>query len=426
MSTIFSKVSTWIALLLAAILVLLAGTAFGWWSGGGGTPGPSTSASPTVAPTGTSGTPSPSTFVARPVTMGTYVPSAVELTAPTLASAGSGWVVAINDTTQLDTSVSPATETPDVKILYLIDPAGTRYELANLDSLGLTAPNLVAWDYPRAKLLLKSGNADLKVFDMASGAIESSWTFCAEPGWVGSGQARAGNWLVRGNCQGTGIDAIYTDAGATVPSDIVGNTDLVTVRDVGPVQVLSEFETGPDERFIAYYPDGTSAAIPSSVAGDCYMLGKGRGMTLAVYCYSLSTGGLSIWELPVDLSAPYEVVSAAQLEDFAMAAAALGPSDFWITDYCSDSALGIVQFALGDESRLGVLYGGTVEQVGQTPFRYRVCHDTENTAALVSGDGHLWWTDFDSGTMVVLLPGESAGSPIQVVGSDKTVALRQP
>lgn len=415
---------TWVVVLLVLIGALIAGIALGWFdSAGSSGPAPTTTVTPTDEPTPTANT---SAFVERPVTVAAYVPTASTLTETILDSVGSGWVVAIDDTTQIDTADDPYTFTPGDRILYLIAPAGDRYELANLTALGLTAPDLAGWDYSRDKILMVEGRSDLVVFDMATGAIANTWTFCSSPGWISTAQARSGNWLVRGHCQGTGIDGVYTDSGTLVPSDVVGSEDMVTVVDVGSVQVLSGFETGPDERFIAHYADGTTAAIPSSMVGDCYMMGQGRGDTLAVYCYSLETGRLSVWELPVDLSAPHQVISAPELIDFAWSAAAAGPHDFLVTGYCSDSALPIVQVAFGDDRRLGVLYGGTVEPVGQVPFRYRVCHACVGTAALVSGDGHLWWVDFDTGTDVTLLPGESAGSPIQVVGTDGYRALRQP
>ena len=418
----FSSAVMWIIVLLLAIIALVLGIILGWCSPSGSGPAPSPGSSTSATPTSTA----PVTpFVSRPVTTGPHVPAASPLTESVLAASGSAWFMAIDDMSAIDTSVTPHTTTPGARLLYLISPSGDRYEVANLDSLGFSGPDLVAWDPARGKVLLSEDRAQLEVLDLATGAVTSSWTFCDNPGGIRSGQAKAGNWLVRGGCDGTGIDGIYTDAGVHVPSGIVGATDLVTVVDVGDVQVLSEFETPPDSRFIAHYADGTTAAIPSSMAGDCYMLGKGRGQTLAIYCYS-DTGHLSIWEMPVDLSAGHIAVNSAALEAFAASEGGYGPSDFTVTGYWSDSALDIIQFSLGDAKRLGVLYGGTVEPVGQVPFIYRQCYAVLGTAALVGGDGHLWWVDFDSGTDVVLLPGESAGSPIQVVGSDGYTALRQP
>ncbi len=427
MAKIFSNAVTWIVILLVAIILLLLGIVFGWWGDNESTvpsPTPSASANPTTSPSD-----SPE-FVARPVTVGDYVPSAEAVTVNVLASAGSGWVVAIDDTTQIDTSVEPPVVTPDDRILYLISPVGDRYELANLDGIGLDAPDLVAWDYDRGLVLIEQDRTTLNVFDVATGQIASSWTFC--PGGAGKalyGEARDGNWLVRGGCEGSGVDGLYTDDGTLVPSSIVGHDPFTTVVDVGDVQVTWEWEGLVDQKFVAVYPDGTSQLLSwTDAADDCYPLAKGRGPTVAMYCYA-DAGRLSIWELPIDGATPIEVVTSDQLEGFATAEGGYGPDEYWVQDYCSDSALRVVQFALGlgePVARLGVLYGGTVEAVGQVPFVYRACHAAEGTSSLVSGDGHLWWVDFDAGPDVTLLPGQSAGSPIQVVGTDGYRALRQP
>jgi len=420
---ILSSALTWIIVLLLTIVALLLGVVFGWWGGGEESPHPSPS--PSASPSASTSPGDLTGFVERPLTVGEYIPSAEALTAAVLASAGSGWVIAINDTSQINTAVDPHTVTPDQKVLYLISPVGVRYEIANLDTLGLDSPNLVAWDDTRNLLLLAEDRLDLKVFDMATGIIDSSWTPCEGEGGVLSGEARGGNWLVRGNCEGDGFDGLYTDTGTLVPSGIVGAGPYLTVMDVGDVQVQFEFEGLVDEKFVAFYPNGTSSPLPWSIAGDCHPMGKGRGETLAMNCYS-DTGHLSVWELPVDGTAPTQVVTSAELEDFAASQGGYGPTDFMITDYCSDSALRVVQFSFGDTMRLGVLYGGTVEAVGQVPFTYRECHAAKGTASLVSGDGHLWWVDFDTGTDVTMLPGGSADSPIQAVGTDGYTVLRQP
>ncbi|MBN2177320.1 MAG: hypothetical protein JW722_06645 [Demequinaceae bacterium] len=416
MAKILSNAVTWIIVLLLAIIALLLGVLLEWWGGGtaspGPTPAPSTSSSPTVAPTVTPA------FVARPVTVGPYVPPAEVLTEAVLASAGSGWVVAIDDTTQINTAVDPHTVTPDQRLLYLISPTGIRYELANLDGIGLTEPNLVAWDDTRDLLLLVEDRHELQVFDMATGTVDSSWTPCAGEGGVLYGEARGGNWLVRGNCEGDGFDGLYTDAGILVPSGIVGAGPFLTVKDVGDVQVQYESEGLIDDKFIAFYPNGGSAPLPWSSAGDCYPLGKGRGDTLAMNCYS-DAGRLSVWELPVDGMPPIEVVTSGQLEDFAASHGGFGPNDYWVSGYCSDSALRIVQFSLGDENRLGVLYGGSVEGVGaDVSYPFRRCHTVSGTSALMSGGGGLWWADIDNGGTVVMIPPMGSGSAIQTVGTD--------
>jgi len=431
MGKFFGSAGGWFIILLVAIAAIVSGIAFGWFdSGGSPGPGPSVTANPTSS---TTGMPTPSTkatpasFVERPVTKGPHVPSASALTADVLAAAGSGWVVAIDDTSRVNTASEPHTVTSDQKILYLISPDGTRYELANLDGIGLGKPNLVAWDHARDVLLMEQAGTTLNVFDMASGAVTSSWTFC--PSGQGSaryGEARGGNWVIRAGCEGTGVDALYTDAGVVVPSTI----------QIATMQVRYEFEGTVDKKYLAYSPDGSSEPLPWSALSYCDTpLGKGRGDTLAVLCYS-NAGKVSIEELPVDGSPPHEVVSTGQLDGFAMAHGGFGPGEYGVADYWSDSALGIIQFWFGDaDTRLGVLSGGSVEAVGaDASYPFRRVHAVSGTSALVSGGGGLWWVNFDGGTPVVLLPPAGSGTPVQTVGTDGYMigkddgytALRQP
>jgi hypothetical protein len=425
MARLLSSAVTWIIILLLAIIALLAGIVLGWFDTGGGTPSPGASASPTVShsPEDLSG------FVERGVTPGEYVPSAEVLTLDVLVSAGSGWVLAIDDTSQIDTAVDPhSISASGPKILYLISPDGTRYEVANLNTLGLMAPDLVAWDNLRDLILIEEQGSTLNVFDMATGEISSLWTFCEDTGYIESGQARSDNWLVRGGCQGEGIDGVYTDAGSLTTSGypIVGLGSDLTVIDVGDVQVSWEWEGSVEEKFLATFPDGSTDPLPWSAAGECYPLDKGNGATVAMYCDS-GTGHYSVWELPVDGSSPYQVISSTQWEDFLWTAAALTPEDNIAPQrYCSGGTFPMVQANLGDELRLGILNAGMLESAGPLPFRYRACHAVAGSWALLSGNGHLWWYDFATGGEVVMLPGRDAGSPIQVVGTDGYTALRLP
>jgi len=428
MGKILTSAVTWIIVLLLAILGMLAGIAFGWFdSDDEPSPTPDASVGPTDAVT-PSLTAAPPGFVERPVTTGASIPPAEVLTEAALIASESSWVVAIYDSTQVDTGVLPYAVTPGDKILYLIEPTepdGTRYEIANLDDIGLAAPDLVAWDYDRDMILLEDGDTTLNVLDMTTGEIATSWTFCPSgEGYAMYGEARGGNWLVRGGCQGDGIDGIYADSGAPVPSDIVGAGFGYTVIDVGDIQLRHEFEMAPDGRFVAFYTDGSSAVIPTSMAGDCYPLGKGRGATVGIYCYS-DEGDLSVWELPVDGSVPYEVISASELLDYAIALG-YAPGEYWVTGYCSDSVFPIVEVVLNDDQRLAALYGGSVEGLGALAYPYRACHAVSGTWVLMSGDGPLVWTDLDTGGASLLLPGSGSGATIQVVGAEGYTALRQP
>ncbi len=403
-----------------ALLALCAGAWFaGWWPFGGSgsepTPTPSVSASPTASP--------PPSFVERQVTVAPNVPGGQLLTEAVLASAGSGWVVAIYDATSRD---GAGVESPGPKVLYLISPEGIRYEVGNLNTLGMSAPDLVAWDYTRHKVLIVDKLMDMKVIDMVTGAVDGSWPFCDHEGYV-RGSARDSAWLLRGSCNGEGIDGLYGDNGVESPSTVVGKGFGLTVFDVGDVQVQSQFETAPDARFTAFYADGTQATISSSMAGDCYLLGKGKGDTFAAYCYS-SEGTVDVWEFPVDGSAPVDVVTSAQLEAFRLELGVPNPADFFVSGYCSAGDLPLVEVTW-DQSRLGVLKGGALSVGLEPPRTFRHCLATSGTSALVSGDGLLWLADFATGSTVELLPGTVANGAVgatHVVGTDGYRALIQP
>ncbi len=404
-----------------ALLALCAGAWFaGWWPFGGPNAEPTPTPSPTPSVSASpSASPSPS-FIERQVTVAPNVPSSELLTEAALDSAGTGWVVAVYDATSKDDA---GVESPGPRVLYLISPEGTRYEVGNLDTLGMSAPDLVAWDYARHKVLLVDNLMDLKVIDMVTGAIDGSWLFCDHEGYV-RGSARDGAWLLRGSCDGEGIDGLYGDTGVEVPSSIVGKGFGLTVFDVGDVQVQSEFETPPDSRFTAFYADGTQATIPSSVAGDCYLLGKGKGATVAAYCYA-AEGTVDVWEFPVDGSTPVDVVTSAQLGAFRLELGVPNPSDFFVSGYCTAADLPVVEVTW-DQSRLGVLEAGVLTPVAQPPHVFRHCLDASGTSALVSGDGLLWLTDLATGTTVELLPGSGADAAAGVVGTEGYRALLQP
>ena len=406
-----------------AVLALVAGAWFaGWWPFADATPEPTPTPTPTASPSPSATATPPPVFVPRQVTVAPHVPDSELLSAEVLESAGSGWVVAIHDATAVN---DLGVEAPGPRVLYLISPEGTRYELGNLDVLGFGAPDVVAWDYERDKILLVDNLAQAKVVSMVNGAVEGSWELCPREGYV-RGSSKDGAWLLRGSCEGEGIDGLYSDAGVEISDSIVGKGFGFTVFDIGDVQVQSEFETAPDVRFVAFYPDGTEAIIPSEAQGDCYMIGKGAGETFVAYCYA-TTGDttLDVWEFPVDGSEPANVITAAQLEAFRVDLGVPSPADYFVTGYCAASDVRVVEVTW-DQRRLGVPRDGSLEAVSQPPYALRHCHATSGTSALVSGDGFLWLTDFEEGAAIELLPGSAADAAEHVVGAEGYRALMQP
>ncbi len=245
-----------------------------------------------------------------------------------------------------------------------------------------------------ARRSLVDNLSNVKVVNFVTGELDATWSFCDNEGYV-RGSARDGAWLLRGSCDGEGIDGLYTDDGAELDASIVGKGFGFTVFDVGDVQVQSEFETPPESRFTAFYPDGTEAVIPSSATDDCYMIGKGYGETFVAYCYT-EKGALDVWEFPVDGSAPTDVIPSADLEALRVTFGVPGPSDYFVSGYCADSPLRVVEVTWGP-SRLGVLKDGSLVPIGVTGHPFRHCLGASGTTALVSGDGLLWLTDLATG-----------------------------
>ncbi len=128
----------------AAVVALVAGAWFAGWGpfareavAPSPSPTPSSTSSPNPSPT------PPPAFVERQVTVAPHVPDARAPHGGRARVGGTGWVVAIYDATAIDDA---GVESPGPRVLYLISPDGIRYELANLDTLGMGTPDLVAWD----------------------------------------------------------------------------------------------------------------------------------------------------------------------------------------------------------------------------------------------------------------------------------------
>jgi hypothetical protein len=198
------------------------------------------------------------------------------------------------------------------------------------------------------------------------------------------------------------------------------------VFDIGDVQVQSEFETALDARFVAFYPDGTEAIIPSEAQGDCYMIGRGAGETFVAYCYA-TTGDttVDVWEFPVDGSEPTNVITAAQLEAFRVDLGVPSTADYFVTGYCANSDFRIVEVEL-DQSRLGALRDGSLEALSQPPYEFRHCLATSGASALVNGDGFLWLSNVETGAAIEMLPGSAPDAAERVVGTEGYRALMQP
>jgi len=132
-----------------------------------GTTASETTAPPaTTAPPGTTAAPA-TTAVPRPVTTDPGLPSAVSGDLVDWDAVGPGWTLALYDATDVDTWA----DAPSV--LYLVDPAGTRYEVA-----AWTAPpypyGLADWAGTGDAALVRIAGPSAAVVDLRTGATTAT------------------------------------------------------------------------------------------------------------------------------------------------------------------------------------------------------------------------------------------------------------
>ena len=412
--------------LLIALIILILGVLLGWWSNSSGS-GSTSTAQPTSSATGSIAPTMPGAgtqFVSRPVTTGAQIPSANALTEAVLGQAGAGWVLAISDSTSW---TDGGLITDGVKVLYLIKPDGTRYEVANLTTAGYASPDLVAWHHGRDAVLLSEGGSDLMVLSLMSGAVEESWTACSGNGSFRGAALPDGNWLVRGSCDSDPIDGRYADDGTALPAGGIKSGPWGTVYfDVGRVQVSHSFEGLASEQFLAYQPDGSSSqlSLPASTT-DCYPLGKGRGDTLAVYCYG-ATDVPDVYELPIDGSAAVPVASGVNIDDMWDREVPGGPYfPPLVTGYCGVGAHPVIE-SRDERDVLGVMGLAELDILNVSPYTAEECHGGVGPIVLASGPGPLWTINLNTFDVVWMLPGGRDDYPLYVIGADDTNSLIHP
>ncbi len=397
------------ALALALVVAAGVGGAYGWAAirdNQPAVPGPSASPSESASPS-----PSVSPEEAgRAVTVGDGIPSSQPLTRVALASAGRGWVLAMFDSTFRASGADPI---DGQRILYLVSPAGDRYEVANLTQYA--SPVLAAWDTDRNVAFLVESRYVALTVDLASGEVTHEWQFCGEGGSLVA-RSLGGEWLLRGFCSGSSLDGRYADDGTSLGADgVVQGGEGVTVMDVGDVQVRYEFEMPSAESYVAYRADGSHVALePVGPATACYPQGPSLKGGLAATCYGsseMTATGMDlwadrgvVWSLDVNGGAPTEVAGP---DTYAALEILLGDAfpheGIGINGYCLAgdheaviaSGGGAWVFVLGQESPILMANG---EYVATT------CYGGVDDTVLVAGVGPLWTWDASNGRTVMLLP----------------------
>lgn len=389
---------------------------------------------PVIFPSPTDGSqPSPTAgwpeVADRTVTTGPGLPVAVALTDEAYATADTGWVLAIFDSTQRLLNKDPV---EGERVLYLISPIGERYEVANLTRYG--SLHLAAWDTDRQVALIVDGRYIAMTLDLATGEVTHKWQFCGEGGSLTAKDLPGEEWLLRGFCSGEPLDGVYSDDFTFVTGEgIVKGGEGITVTDIGDVQVRYEFEMAPAQSFRAYHPDGTETAMEP--VGDymaCYPAGPSKLGGLVVTCWD-DNGDVTVWNLDFDGGPATQIASTEILFDLAAQSMVPLPLEGAVfTGYCSTETLEAVETShpavavIGGESDIfGILI--------MVDGRYHLasgCYGGVGDTLLLTGDGVLWtWTQNagnPNGDIVILVPVPDMSDNGEWVGAAEGGAIIHP
>ncbi len=320
-SMFFGSAAKTMFTIVVVLLVGVAGIAIAYGagalggSGGGASPSPTAVASaavPTAASTpspDTTTAPADATFVARPVTTGPGIPTAMALSDATLASAGSGWVLTVYDSGTYDAARNPILGT---RILYLISPTGDLYDAGAFSASQNV--DLAAWNVSQGKALLEFDGGHYAVYNLALGTLGATWSLCGDHPVTAFITARDdGAWGFRGSCVGAQVDGVYDDSGADVtPPDYYRAPFARWDVDLGDGGVAIWQPDSPN-LFIVTYPapsEPVEMHLPTGVDG-CRPVGLGRPGTVLASC--TSGGAVSAWELDTSGLPPTQVASSSAL-----------------------------------------------------------------------------------------------------------------
>jgi hypothetical protein len=378
-------------------------------------PGPAVSPSISAAPS-----PDPEISEGAAVTVGEGLPSAAPLTEEVLASVGSGWVLALFDST-----FRPGVDEPiqGQRVLYLVSPQGERYEVTNLTRY--SSLYLAGWDTERNVALLVDARSTIVTIGFGAGGLIHEWQFCGEGGSLSARPLGDGEWLLRGFCSGAALDGRYADDGRLLGSEgIVPGGEGITVMDAGDTQVRYEFEMPPAESYVAYREDGTSVPLePVGPTTACYPLGPSLIGGLAVQCWG-EGDAVSIWNLDLEGGAPSPIAVPETLGAIeAASGGALPAGGAALTDYClaGDHEALVTSHpavaALGED-------GPTI--LGDGEYRATSCLGGVGDTILVAGQGPLWTWNARTGAVVTLLPVPEPGDDGVWVGASEGGAIIHP
>lgn len=367
----------------------------------------------------------------RAVTTGVGLPDAVALTGEAYATADTGWVLAIFDSTKYNGIEEP---TQGERVLYLVSPTGEQYEVANLTRYG--SPHLAAWDIERQVALIVEGRYVALTIDLASGEVTHEWQFCGEGGSMTAKDLPGDEWLLRGFCSGEALDGVYADDFTFVTDEgIVKGGEGITVMDIGDIQVRYEFEMPPAQSFRAYHSDGTEIALqPVGDEVQCFPQGPSRMGGLAVTCYGLDDmreSGMSlwpdrgeIWNLDLNGGVPTQI---AGLDYYATIEDLLG----WPEDSEGISLNGYTLAGDNDVVAYSGVFQAVLDEGGPILMTNgerlaSTCYGGVGGTVLLTGDGELWTWDSRTGETITLIPVTEPGGDAVWVGASEGGAIIHP
>ncbi len=427
--------------LVVVLLVVVGGLAVAYGTGalggagGAGSPTPTAAASgaatgastptPSASPSSTPVAP-PDTIVApRPVTTGPGIPTATPIHDAQFTSATSGWVLALFDTATYDASHEAA---PGTRILYLISPAGQRFEVGVFSADQQV--DLAAWNVAAGKALLELGGSHYAVFDIAANTLGPTWALCGDhPVTAFITPRDDGTWGFRGYCIGAQVDGVYSDTGADVtPADYYRapferwDVDLqmgavaIFWPDAPHPSIIESFP-GSDEPTELYWPSGVDSCVP---------LGVGRftpGGVVSNIAISCTSGEhVSAWELD-DLSIdPLQVATSSAIESFS--ASALSGGVPFVSNNCVVGNREVLEIQSVDRGA-AVVDNGNLTQPKLGSVGAEHCWGASGDVGLYSGYGSLWTSVF-GGASVPLIQVPATTNAGDVVGVGDTRAIIAP
>ncbi len=372
-------------------------------------PTPTTSAAPS--------TPADTIVVARPVSTGVGIPTAKPIHDVQFTSATSGWVLAVFDTATYDASHEAA---PGKRILYMISPAGERFEVGEF-AADLQV-DLAAWNVAAGKALLELGGSHYAVFDIATNTLGPTWALCGDhPVTAFITPQKDGTWEFRGYCIGAQVDGVYNDSGADVtPADFYRAPFQRWEVDVDHGGTAIYWPDADHKFVIISYPgsdEPTELAWPSG-PDSCVPIGLGRGATIAASCL-YGVDKYSAWELDDLGGPPTQLATSTSLINFV--SSALGGGTAFIDRNCVVGSHEVLEIQ-ADARGAGVVDNGNVTQPRMGSVGAEHCWGGAGNVGLYSGYGSLWTSVFGGATVpLIQVPATTNAGDVVGVGDLRAI-----